>query len=74
MKTNEKETITATGVGGAAGIGGGRLCNCGNITITNGVTKVTATKGNSAPNTIGAGIDGSVISRTIEAGANVTQN
>lgn len=59
---------------GGAGIGGGRLCNCGNITITNGVTKVTATKGNSAPNSIGAGIDGSVISLTIEAGANVTQN
>lgn len=39
-------TITATGSNNAAGIGlaaGGRAC--GNITITDGITKVTATKG-----------------------------
>ena len=56
-------TVTATGGDYAAGIGGGRgfnmdyLSSCGTITITTGVTKVTATKGNDAPNSIGAGID-----------------
>ena len=45
---------------GAAGIGTGRTegsnsNNCSNITITDGVTIVTASKGNSAPNSIGAG-------------------
>ena len=54
-------TVTATGGESAAGIGGGRgnnnkyLSNCGTITITTGVTKVTATKGEYAPNSIGAG-------------------
>ena len=44
-------TITATGSNGAAGIGSGRntgiqsKTSCGNITIANTVTKVTATKG-----------------------------
>lgn len=47
-------TITATGGDSAPGIGGG-LGECGNITITSGVTRVTATKGNNAPNSIGAG-------------------
>ena len=48
--------ITATGGGSNAGIGGG-FGACGNITITSGVTRVTATKGDDAPNTnsIGAG-------------------
>ena len=52
--------ITATGGDFSAGIGGG-TCNigndatCGNITITNGVTRVTATKGEDAPYSIGAG-------------------
>ena len=56
-------TVTATGGDYAAGIGGGRGYNpdykssCGTITITTGVTKVTATKGKDAPNSIGAGID-----------------
>jgi len=54
-------TVTATGGEEAAGIGGGRGYNsgtfssCGTITITTGVTKVTATKGSGAPNSIGAG-------------------
>ena len=54
-------TITATGGADAAGIGGGRGNNnnykssCGTITITSGVTKVTATKGDGATNSIGAG-------------------
>ena len=51
-------TVTATGSIYAAGIGSGYLASCGNITITNGVTQVTATKGEYAPNSIGAGEDG----------------
>ena len=53
-------TITATGGNDAAGIGTGKtndkgIINIGTITITNGVTLVTATKGTGAPNSIGAG-------------------
>ena len=54
-------TVTATGGEEAAGIGGGRgnnstyLSSCGTITITSGVTKVTATMGDGATNSIGAG-------------------
>ena len=51
-------TITATGGNYGAGIGGGINGTCGNITIANTVTKVTATKGKSAPNSIGAGNNG----------------
>ena len=55
-------TITATGGDYAAGIGSGwksttYTTSCGIITITDKVTKVTATKGSSAPNSIGAGLD-----------------
>ena len=73
-------TITATGGAEAAGIGGGRgydsgkLSSCGTITITTGVTKVTATKGSGATNSIGAGNVGTCGTVTIEDGANVTQN
>ncbi len=73
-------TVTATGGQNAAGIGGGRGNNvnynssCGTITITSGVTKVTATKGSGATNSIGAGNFGTCGTVTIEAGANVTQN
>jgi hypothetical protein len=73
-------TVTATGGQEAAGIGGGRghnsgyLSSCGTITITTGVTEVTATKGSDAPNSIGAGNLGTCGTVTIEAGANVTQN
>ena len=58
-------TIEATGGNGAAGIGSGYRGNlsgstsCSSITITNGVTSVTATKGDGAPNSIGAGEDAS---------------
>ncbi len=51
-------TIEATGGNGAAGIGSGRqsvYVYCSDITITDGVTSVTATKGDGAPNSIGAG-------------------
>jgi len=48
-------TVTATGGTKAAGIGTGQESSCGPITITNGVTQVTATKGGNAPNSIGAG-------------------
>ena len=57
-------TITATGGNGAAGIGGGRGYNnirkssCGTITITSSVTSVTATRGSSSAQSIGAGYSG----------------
>jgi len=64
-------TVTATGGKNAAGIGGGRgnnnkyLSSCGTITITTGVTKVTATKGSNATNSIGAGYFGTCGTVTI---------
>jgi uncharacterized protein YjdB len=52
-------TVTATGGTSAAGIGGGAYGSCTTITITTGVTKVTATKYNEfPPNSIGAGRSG----------------
>ena len=51
-------TVTATGGTNAAGIGTGLASSCGPITITDGVTQVTATKGEDAPNSIGAGLEG----------------
>jgi hypothetical protein len=72
-------TIIATGGKQAAGIGGGKKTtsyanSCGNITITAGVTSVTATKGSEAPNSIGAGSGGTCGTVSIASGANVTQN
>ena len=73
-------TITATGGYHSAGIGtgsgGSHATTCGNITITNTVTKVTATKGSYAPNSIGKGDGTKVVcgTVTIEDGANVIQN
>ena len=59
-------TVEATGGDCAAGIGGGRENGgCGAITITSGVTSVTATKGSYAPNSIGSGDGGAVITVTI---------
>ena len=64
-------TVTATGGDKAAGIGGGRGYNaktfssCGTITITAGVTKVTATMGDGATNSIGAGYWGTCGTVTI---------
>ena len=51
-------TVTATGGYDATGIGNGRTgtsgyCSCGNITIENTVTRVTATKGGPATRSIG---------------------
>lgn len=54
-------TVTAHGGSRAAGIGGGYkgagTNRCGNITITDTVTMVSATKGDGAVNSIGAGED-----------------
>ena len=66
-------TITATGGNAAAGIGGSNTGNCGDITITSGVTRVTATKGNNiSPNSIGAGAYGTC--GTVTIGGIVTGN
>ena len=51
-------TVVATGGVYAAGIGTGNIGNCGNITITSAVTRVTATKGDFAQHSIGRGYDG----------------
>ncbi len=51
-------TIDATGGYYGAGIGGGKFLGCGNITITKNVTKVTATRGEKAQHSIGAGYRG----------------
>ena len=70
----EGGTVEATGGTSAAGIGGGyNNYTCGTITITSGVTSVTATKGSGA-NSIGSGRGGTAITVSIAAGANVTQN
>ena len=67
-------TVTANGGNNSAGIGSG-YCDseCSDITIKNTVTKVEATKGANAPNSIGAGNYSSCGTVTIEDGANVTQ-
>ena len=53
-------TVTATGGLYAAAIGSGNdHASCGAITITNGVTRVTATKHNNSSNSVGAGNNGS---------------
>ena len=65
-------TVDATGAKFAAGIGGGNQNKaCGTITITSGVTKVTATTGGNVQS-IGKGDQGQDITVNIEAGANVT--
>ena len=73
--------VTAIGGQYGAGIGTGRYkdnnsdSRCGNITITDGVTQVTATKGADAVNSIGVGdAMGTCGTITIAPGANVTQN
>ena len=73
-----KPSITATGGQDAAGIGTGACVDgdsaCGDITITAGVTQVTATRGADATNSIGAGVNGDCGTVTIDPAANVTQN
>ena len=60
-------TVTAAGGDLGAGIGGGvENYACGTITITSGVTKVEATKGDYAPNSIGKGENGEDITVTID--------
>ena len=67
--------VMCTGGNYAAGIGGGQNNHDGGtITIKSTVSLVIASKGSSAPNSIGAGYGGTVIPVSIEAGANVTQN
>ncbi len=70
-------TIIAYGGEYAAGIGNGdgdMNSTCGDITIKNGVTQVTAIKGKGCGNSIGTGADGGTCGTiTIEDGANVTQ-
>ena len=58
-------TVIATGGEHAAGIGSGERGTCGNITITNYVTCVTAKKGTNASNSIGAGEQGTCGTVTI---------
>ena len=67
-------TITATGGHCCGGIGAGNdaaytKTTCGDITITDGVTSVTAIKGDLATNSIGAGTYGSC--GTVTIGPNV---
>ena len=66
-------TITATGGMMAAGIGSGFMNGtCGTITITSGVTSVTATKGGDGAESIGAGNGGTCGTVTIDGVANAT--
>ena len=66
-------TVTAMGGEFASGIGSGMGGDCGDITITSGVTSVTATKGDDA-NSIGAGSGGTCGTVNIEDESKVTQN
>jgi len=63
-------TVEATGGYHSAGIGGGSplINTCGTITITTGVTKVTATKGEDAPYSIGRGHSGGSTCGTVTFG------
>ena len=63
-------TVEATGGQWAAGIGSCNDSTCGDITITTGVTQVTATKGDGATNSIGAGSNGSCGTVTIDPSLN----
>jgi len=66
-------TITANGGSMAAGIGSGVNSACGDITITTGVTSVTATAGDAAKNSIGRG-EGSASCGTITIGCTLDEN
>ena len=65
-------TIEATGGYASAGIGGGNGSACGDITITNGVTKVTATTGEYAPYSIGAGGNDGTVGKVTIGGTDYT--
>ncbi len=58
-------TVNATGGSNAAAIGGGDGSICGTITITDGVSSLTANKVYGAPNSIGAGLNGTCGTVTI---------
>ena len=62
--------INATGGKNSPGIGAGYGTYCGNITITNTVTSVTATAGRKSPSSIGTGIAASC--GTVTIGGTVT--
>ena len=66
--------IEAYGDNKGASIGSGWTENCGNITITSGVIKVTAVKGAEAPYSIGKGYDkwGDYTCGTVTIGGVVT--
>lgn len=61
-------TVSATGGQYGAGIGSGKFSSCGAITITTGVTSVTATKDASAPNSIGKGAGSGATCGTVTIG------
>ncbi len=71
-------TVTATGGSSAAGIGSGYggvpTSVCGNITIANTVTKVTATAGDEAPYSIGKGGGGNASCGTVTIGCTLDTN
>jgi len=77
--TIEGGTITAIGGYCGAGIGSGcgdwssQSASCGAITITSGVTSVTATRGELAPNSIGKGKDATCGTVTIGGKAGVIE-
>ena len=66
--------ITATGGSRAAGIGSAYGGTCGDITIANTVTKVTATKGTNAPYSIGAGDNGGTCGTVTIGGTKYWEN
>jgi hypothetical protein len=66
-------TVTAKGGSMAAGIGSGNNSACGDITITTGVTSVTATTGYDAKSSIGRG-EGSASCGTITIGCTLDEN
>lgn len=65
-------SLTATGGDDGAGIGSRFYVSCGDITIANTVTSVTATKGRDAPNSIGASDNGTC--GTVRIGGTVYWN
>ena len=67
-------TVEATGGQYGAGSGSGFKSACGTINIASTVIKVTATKGTDAPYSIGAGVEGTCGTVTIEDPSKVTQN
>lgn len=64
-------TVTASSSNRGAGIGGGTGSSCGNITIENTVTLVTATKGSNAMHSIGRGYGSGSKCGTVTIGGTV---